>query len=157
MNNVGFIARRAVCIHRRREHNFIFGERLLRHHRSRQVQFAPRPPAAGAEGAQVSDQIVNLLGAERFTERGHYLGKTPARPPMHDDILVCRIHLWGGLITLAEVRERARLLKSGNRFRSAPAIRAVTRFAPRFAVQLFALLGIGVKRITEILGMNEAL
>ena len=75
---------------------------------------------------------------------------------MHDDILVCRIHLWGGLIALAEIRERAWRFKSGNRFRSAPAIRAMTRFAARFAVHLLTFLGIGVERITEILGMREA-
>src|SRR5436305_1237002 len=75
---------------------------------------------------------------------------------MHDDILVCGIHLWRGLIALAEIWKSAWRFKSGNRFRSAPAIRAVTRLAPRLAVQLLPLLGIGVKRITEILGMNEA-
>ena len=28
VNNVRFIARRAVCIHRRREHNFVFGSEM---------------------------------------------------------------------------------------------------------------------------------
>src|SRR5712671_5366719 len=71
MNDVSRTARRARSIQPRGNHHFVFGIRLFRNQRSRQVQFATRPVRIPAQSTQVRNHVIDLLRRQRIAERRH--------------------------------------------------------------------------------------
>src|SRR5712671_2948736 len=76
MNDVRRTARRARRIQPRGNHHFIFGIRLFRYQRSRQVQFATWPVWVPAQSTQVRNHVIDLLRRQRIAERRHNVRKS---------------------------------------------------------------------------------
>ena len=86
------------------QYHLVFGIGLLREHRPRQIEFAPRPPVVRALGAHMIEDGLNLLRFQCVAERRHHAVESPHRSAGVDHRIPVRVRLPGREIAVREVR-----------------------------------------------------
>ncbi len=121
----GFIAARD----RRRQDRLVFGKRLLGDEGAREVQLAARPRAVGAQVADVSDRLFDLLVREHLAKCRHPAIERADRPALVRDDHPVRSGLRCGEAAVGEVGERR--VEADRASRLTLAVRTVARGAGR--------------------------
>ena len=152
VNDVHAHARSSPGIDCAGDYNLVFGKSLFCNQRAWQIQLASRPVLVGAQGAQIGDDVVDLLRTQQLSPYRHDFREAARRPAMHDHVFPDGVRFGRSLIAPGEIGEGVRPHESRSRLRSAPPVAGVTSDTSRLED---ALTVPNIWRLTVFQGLCE--
>ena len=126
VNDVHAHARSSPGIDCAGDYNLVFGKSLFCNQRAWQIQLSSGPVLVGAQGAQIGDDVVDLLRRQQLSPYRHDFGEAARRSAVDDHVFPGGVRFGHSLIALGEIGKGVRPLESRSRLRSAPPVAAVT-------------------------------